>query len=209
MTDQALRFLPEPHEYWLGARRLPSVTEILRTLGFIDTDYFTWQSRVRGRAVHIGCALVEQGGVDWSSVSATEDALGEPVAPYIHGWERFLKETGWKSAVIERPNHHRLYHYAGTPDRVGFWRDGQEGIVDIKSMKVFSKQAWWDLQLGGYDHMEPRLGEGGARRLTDVCLTVDGKYHIENCQDTSAGPMFLAAQATYQWGMAHGVYDEK
>lgn len=199
-------FDEEKHEYWLGTERLPSVTQILGGLGIINVEWFTWKAKMRGKAAHIGAQLVEQGGVDWASVKATEEFLQTPVEPYIRGWQRFLKETGWRSVKIEEPNYHRIYRYAGTPDRVGFWPDGQEGLLDIKTGP---KADWWDLQLGGYSEVEPRISDRGARRLTDVRLTEKGDFELVACRDVNAGRLFLAMNATYQWGRAHGVYHER
>lgn len=198
-----LTFDAEKHEYRLRGKLVDSVTQVLKGLGLIETDFFTAQTRIRGRAAHIGAQLIEQGGVDWASVKATEDALGAPVAPYIRGWERFLRETGWKSVKIEQPNYHPLYEYAGTPDRIGFWPDGQEGLLDIKTG---APQDWWSLQLDGYDQMEPRLSPKGARRQTDVQLTDDGDFKIHHIHDMNACNLFLSMNATYQWGKTHGKY---
>ncbi len=230
MTDQArpspfvppagaaapFRFVENPRGYWLGAEKLDSVTAVLGGLGITDSEFFTWKGTMRGKAAHIGAHLVETGGVDWATVKKTEEFLQTAVEPYIRAWARFLKETGWRSVKLEEPNYHRVYRYAGTPDRVGFWPDGlwpkeprfdvQEGLLDIKTG---APQDWWELQLGGYDEMEPRLSARGARRLTDVCLTDKGDWYPVHRKDVNAGRIFLAMNASFQWGRRHGAFHER
>ena len=47
-----LTFDEEKHEYRLDGEVLPSVTGILREMGFVDDTYFTEDSAARGTAVH-------------------------------------------------------------------------------------------------------------------------------------------------------------
>ena len=205
MTAPRLVFDADSHRYTLDGVRRWSVTERLVGLSIINKDYYTWRARVRGKAAHLGAQLVEQGGVDWHSVAETERALSAPVAPYIRGWEKFLEKTGWRSVVIEKPMYHPIYLYVGTPDRIGFWPDGQEGLLDIKTG---GPEDWHELQEGAYNEMAPRLSTKGVRRLTTVHLTEDGDFYITNMKDHSAGRVFLAMNATHQWGLDHGVYTD-
>ncbi len=196
--SQPFRFNAEEHIYTLGTKRLPSVTEILGLLGFIETEWFTVEGRERGRAAHIATHYLEDGGLDWDSLKATEEALGVPVEPYVRGWERFLKETGWKSSYIEKPEYDKLHLFAGCPDRIGRFPSarGSSGI----EIKTGPSMGWWKYQTGGYEVLT------GLRDWTVVRLKPDGDFALDPVMDVNAGTKFLNMVTTYHCGREHGIY---
>lgn len=205
MEKSGFQFDPKRHIYLLKGRRLWSVTERLAGLGLIDTEWYTEAAKIRGKAVHLAMQYLQQGGLDWSSIKATEAALGIPVEPYVRAGERFLRESGWRAVQVEVAGYHPLYEYGFCTDNVGFWPDGQEGIVD---WKTGASADWWQLQLGAYDEAAPRLSSHGARRKTCVQLKIDGNYQPHHLHDQDAGRLFLAMQATHAWGLSHGRYTD-
>ncbi len=195
--EPVFKFDAEKHVYTLGTQRLPSVTEILGALGFIEDEWFTWETRERGRAVHVASQYLEEGGLDWDSIKATEEALSTPVVPYVRGWERFLRETGWRSSHIEQPAYDPLHFFAGCPDRRGYFPTG--GLEGLE-IKTGSPQGWWKYQKGGYEKLT------GTREWTTVRLKPDGDFSLEPIKDVNAGTKFLSMVTTYRCGREHGIY---
>ncbi len=140
-----LQFDPVEHRYMRNGVIVPGVTEILQSVGIIDTTWFTEESAWRGSVIHKCCELDDLGDLDEASV--VEEAKG-----YLEAWRLFKREmkfldgavvdlktgqilpwvkyqlaaysefrpTGTSRENIERP---MLYEcngisFAGTPDRL-------------------------------------------------------------------------------------------
>lgn len=198
--DQTFRFSVEEHIYTLGAQRLPSVTDILGALGFIDKRWFTGEARERGRAVHIATHYLEEGDLDLDSLKATEEALQQPVVPYVRGWERFLRETGWKSTHIEGPGYDPSLLVAGCPDRRGNFPEGKRHGLEIKTG---APEGWWEYQVGGYSE----IFKLPLADWTIVRLKADADFILESVKDLNAGSKFLSMATVYDCGRKHGIYD--
>lgn len=194
------------HAYFLGHRRLWSVTEVLSAMRVVDPTHYTWAARMRGNAVHIALEHHLNGGLDWETLRPASDAIGEDIEPYVRAGVRCLEETGFKPARVELAGYHQFYHYGFRPDLDGFWPDGQEGLLD---WKTGDPNAGWELQLGGYNEGVPRLAKNGARRATAVQLKKTGKYEMHHQKDYNAGRIFLGLFASHQWGLQKGVYHDE
>lgn len=194
----------ENHLYKLRGERLDSVTEILVGLGILDPTYYTETGRVRGKRVHEATELIESpGGLKWESLKPIEDMLGEPITLFAKGWERFLRETGWKSTAIEEAGYHPLYKYAGTLDRRGRFPDDKlESILDIKTGKGIHKGT--AIQTAGYDEMIPNP-DGGPRRRWGILLPGNGDFKINPYKDLTDGATFISALPLYRWKMQMGL----
>ena len=198
----------ERHLYALHRVPLDSVTDILQELGVVDPTYYNETGKIRGGKVHLGTALLERpGGLDWESLKPIEDALGEPITPYVRAYERYLRETGWKSQIIEKAYYHPDYLYAGTPDRIGRFPDDKLGsLLDLKTGK--SVHPGTALQTGAYDEMVPREG-GIPRRRYGVLLKVDGDFILKRFDDHNDGQTFLAGLTLHRWRKNHGITNRK
>lgn len=185
-----LTFDEEKHEYRVGGRILPSVTGILREMGFVDDSYFTEDSAARGTAVHKATELYDLGTLD-------EDSLDPRLVDYLEAWKRFRKETGFLPTSIEIHGWSK-FGYAGTFDRIGVTDKGDTVLLDIKSSMYVPD--WIGLQLGGYLQIV-------AERMThkpfipyeeiwSVHLSSGGLFKIERWEDRRND--FLAVARTYQ-----------
>ncbi len=185
-----LTFDEEKHEYRVGGRILPSVTGILREMGFVDDSYFTEDSAARGTAVHKATELYDLGTLD-------EDSLDPRLVDYLEAWKRFRKETGFLPTSIEIHGWSK-FGYAGTFDRIGVTDKGDTVLLDIKSSMYVPD--WIGLQLGGYLQIV-------AERMThkpfipyeeiwSVHLSSGGLFKIERWEDRRND--FLAIARTYQ-----------
>ena len=200
------RFIPDPRGYWLGSRRLPSVTEILGDLGIIETEWFTEASRRRGTAVHEACQYLEENDLVWDSLKPIEDFLGEAIIPRVEAWQKFLDNTGWKSTRIEEKQYHPTYLYAGAKDRRGFFPgDRAESILDIKT-GALSK--WWRWQTGAYEEMD-RAHDGIRRHRLCVELRANGTYKRHDHKDHEDSAEFIDLFEAHKIGRSEGYFKRK
>jgi hypothetical protein len=145
---------------------LPRVTEILKSAGLINGDWFTDESRDRGTFIHQATVIDEQGDLD-ESFEPTRQYMG-----YIMAWRKFLAEHKCRWTHIEQRMEHPAFRYSGIPDREGTV-DDKPTIVDIKSG---SAAKWHKLQGAAYCAFfpKPHLYQRLVVRLQD-----DGTYHLE------------------------------
>ncbi len=202
-----ITFTEKPHAIWHGRDRIPTVTQVLGALGFIDTDWFTVESRIRGQRVHEATHLLDVGDLNWDSLKRIEEALGEPIIPYIQAWERFKRETGFIAHIIERPCWNKAYRVGGVVDRVGeFPNDNRDSVLDLKTMASGSRVPFWTrYQVAGYDEMLPRPG-GRHRFRWGVGLKPNGDYVLEQFTDINDGIKFLGMATIFHEGFKHGIY---
>lgn len=180
----AFRFDAAEHAYWLGARRLPSVTDVIRAHGLVEERWFSEEARARGSYVHRACALLDEGSLD-------EERVAPEFAPYVEAWRRCRADLAPAWRAIERPV--AALGFAGTPDRVGVV-DGAPAIVDIKTSE--RAELWWELQLGGYAAL---CAMPPAARLLSVQLRADARYLVRIVDFARAAAGWRAAFALYQW----------
>lgn len=206
----AFRFDAERHLYFLGTRRLWSVTDTLKAMGFIKADYYTWASRMRGKAVHIALELHLQGGVDWDSLRVTSEQIGEDIEPYVRAGVRWLDESGFKPRRVECAGYDKLYEYGWCFDLDGTYPDGQEAIVD---WKTGDPTPAWEPQLAAYNRSAPRFTAGNAarapRRKVAVQLKKNGKYEPHPMTDVNAEAAFLSLYTAHQYGLNKGVFKDE
>lgn len=118
------------HEYLVGGRPVPSVTQVLGILqdfGAVPADVLDAAAEF-GTHVHQACALDNAGTLD-------EADLDPALAPYLEQWRRFLAESGAAVLASEMRVFHSGLRYAGTLDVLALWR-GQRCIIDIKTGQV-------------------------------------------------------------------------
>ena len=208
----AFHFDAERHLYLLGGRRLWSVTEVLAAMRWIDPTYYTWASRMRGKAVHIALQLHMQGGVDWESLRVTSEQIGEDIEPYVRAGVRWLDESGFQPRAVECAGYDKVYEYGWCFDLDGFYPDGQEALVDWKSCETPNLPAW-ELQLAAYGRSAPRITQGIRtaipRRKVAVQLMKNGKYQPHIMTDINAEAVFLSLHTALQHGLKTGVYKDE
>ena len=168
--------------------QIPGVTDTLKEAGLIDSAWFTEYSRDRGNAVHSATALYDQDNLD-------PDSVDEAVKPYLDGWIRFRKESGFLPADIEQCVFNETYRYAGMLDRTGHMKD-KAVLCDIKSGQA---QPATPIQLAAYAGCLNGLFTRYA-----VELHADGTYKMIEYKDRNDWQVWLACLAVRNWKVNHG-----
>src|SRR3990172_2479587 len=104
-------FDAETHTYRLGDRRLLSVTQALSAAALIDAEWYTEESRIRGRFVHRAIMYEEREGLDDSSID-------ERLAGYVAAYRAFIRDVRpGPCLLLEMPLADPFLGFAGTPDQ--------------------------------------------------------------------------------------------
>ena len=139
----SFRFEHASHEYYADDRRLPSVTEIMRAVGFAgEYRFLDRKYRDRGHAVHLACQLVDLKIYDRSRTHPE-------IVPYVDQYEGFVKLTGFKGRVWELALADPKAGFAGTLDVIGE-AHGELWLVDIKSGQLPKSVG---VQVAAYDSL--------------------------------------------------------
>lgn len=157
-----LEFDEATHTYFADGERVPSVTQILDSVGLIESDYFTEEHRRRGILVHALCAMSNTGslkeffaqkdrGMQWTPEEIEEAKL------YHIQYRKFLGSIkgAYKFEGAEQKVFCPEFCYAG---RLDFWGKlaGLPAIFDIKTNRSGYTPAWAKWQLAAYAHaLEP------------------------------------------------------
>ena len=148
------------HTYRIGGKTVPSVTQVLDEVGWVDKSWFTPEGTARGTKVHEILAASDHG------MEVTFDAELEG---YVRAWEtfrRFITAFGG----VEVQMYSKTYGLAGTIDRVR-----QNIITEIKT----GAPMWWHVyQLGGYQLLLNENGNPGSYSGECVYLSKDGSFRV-------------------------------
>lgn len=105
-------FEPGAHVYTYNGQHWPSITQILKAEGFIDTTFYDDWSRDRGSMVHLAIKYDLAGELD-------DENLDPEIIPYLTGFRKFMAESGFIVDKSETPGVNTTHKYSGTPDLIG------------------------------------------------------------------------------------------
>lgn len=189
------------HYYMYDNRRVPGISEILEAADVLLKNSFYEEraaaAAVRGRDVHLACADLDRGSVDWWSDDPE-------IGPYLKAYKQFKEDFSFRPTAIERPVYHEVYRYAGTPDRFGnleLRRETHLATVEIKATSVIGCHV--PLQLAAQnlfcdDHEE--------RETIALQLKPNGKYGIQSWNPAERRhneAVFLACLTLTMWKQRH------
>jgi len=187
-----LRFDPERHVYSVGNEVLPSITQILRHEGFIDTARYSEQGRERGTIVHLITHQYDTGEL-------LESEIDPAYLPYLAAYKHWKEDSGFIVRDTEVPRYHKTLRYAGTPDKVGVLSNSI-AIVEVKSGAV---EPWITLQTAAQAELVKQdYGITFVRRY-GLQLKPNGSYRMEEHTDRQDQGVWLSALACYQWKKIH------
>lgn len=188
------------HVYTVDGVAVPSVTQILKSVGIVSHDGADPErlatAAERGTLVHEATALLDRG----DEVDAWDRVIGTDAEAFVMAWSTFREQSGFSPTLIEKPfacDKHGM-RYAGTIDRVG-QLNGAEYIIELKTSS--RPQPWWGLQLMGYALALQQVARTPPRRAA-VQLKSDGSYVVHEFSDTRDSGFFLAALALESWKRA-------
>jgi hypothetical protein len=170
------------HEYKVGGRNIPSVTQVLSILqdfGDVPADVLARAAEF-GSHVHEACALDNTGQLD-------EDALDPALLPYLAQWRRFLADIGGAVLASEKRVYHPGLNYAGTLDALVRIR-GKVAVVDIKTGIVPRTVG---PQLAAYQaaYFASDENEHAIRRR--LCVQISGDdYRVHDCKNPADWSVF-------------------
>lgn len=189
-------FKPEGHEYRVGGRQVPSVTQILEPL-------YEWsgiplatmiQAAERGTAVHRATELYDFGILD-------EESLDEETAAYLEGYRKFLADTHFTPERVEHKIFSTEHDYAGTLDRTGIMGRHKNVLIDLKSGVVTPVTG---PQTAAYAQaLSERSGERVSRRYGLYLRPYE--YRLVRYDDKLDWYVFRSALNLKRWRQNHGI----
>lgn len=124
-NQNEIKFIESTHEYYVGGRRLPSVSEIMKPLS--EQTYLNINPRVlanaakRGTAVHLAVEMFEELGVDSTDAEVRQIVQNYKVAKRLKKFNPIYQEIRLTNG-----------EYCGTLDMIAEM-DGKIVIIDLKN----------------------------------------------------------------------------
>lgn len=196
-SKQPLVFRESDHTYWLGDKRVPGVTTVLKVLGGYEgiPKRILEKAATRGTTIHKITELDDDGTLDYAALP--DDLIG-----YLMGYHRFKEEVRPQILDTEVPDYHPGMLYAGTRDRrlaIG----KKVGILDVKS--CYRLMPSTGPQTAGYkeifnanapksEHVKHRWG---------LRLGRDGTYELKEYTDPGDWNTFVSALNCFRFIEKH------
>ena len=186
------------HSYTVNGVRIPSVTQILESVGLVDYKDIPRAvlnyAADRSIAVHTATEFFDQNDLDF-------DSLDEQVAKYFVGWRNFRKDYRFEIIESEKMHVGELHglKFGMRVDRLVKLGNGQNAVIDIKCTSRVHPA--YGIQTAGY---VIGLGFGFpcnpliARRFV-VHLKPSGLYGLHEYKDPQDGEVFAAALRIAYW----------
>jgi len=196
-----IKFNDERHEYSQNGIIIPSVTQVLTAAGLYDMfgkvnrDVLE-AAQVKGKYGHLATEFYDNKTLDITTVH-------EIIIPYLDGWIKFRKDTGFKPRVIEERVYSKKHNYAGTVDRIGPL--DAETVVDIKLGELTPAAALQTAAyLEAYNSDKPPKDKAKDRLI--VQLRNDGTYRLpkKSFYSKEDFTVFLACLNIKNWRARHG-----
>jgi hypothetical protein len=182
-------FDPEPHTYVRSGRRYMSVTEAIRVAGIGDDfsgipSHVLAYAQARGRAVHLACQHINNGGVDM-------DSIDQRIWGYVEAYQLFIDQCHTRPIAAEkilftddlmgRGKEGEGISVAGTVDLVTFV-NGSLSVLDIKTGQNKGRGA--PRQTAGYARLwNLRNPTRRIMKRFGLYLGPDGRYQLVPHED--------------------------
>ena len=191
-----LTFEESDHTYRWNGDLVPSVTQILRDMGLVDTTHLAESGRIRGAIVAMATEMVDRGqDVNYGTYANLVPA--EDLQGYVLAWLAWKRAARFKVTHIEERVYNDVHRYAGTLDRRGLLAGDVKAVVDIKTGAAMPA---YPLQTAAY---AASLIE--HHRRFAVTLRSDGTFRVAEHQDRTDLSHFRAAASLWHWKQEHGL----
>ena len=192
-----LQLRAQTHEYLKDGIPVPGVSQILREAGLVDLSHVPEDTLKRaqrfGSAGHRATELFDLKNLK-------EETLDPALSPYVEGWKKFLRETGFIVEAVEEPVFSNKYWYAGRLDRRGLLY-GVRTVVDIKF--TASMEPVTAIQLAAYQeaYNEGKRPQDKIKNRAIVQLKANGSYALPSKDffQKSDFSVFFAALTLRNW----------
>jgi hypothetical protein len=166
-----LTFQEDGHIYRLDGAEISGVTTIMQKVGI--TPWYPKGSGDQGRSIHQCLHYLDEDDLDW-------DTVPEVWQGYIDAWVAYKNTKPSDATIIriEQPVYHRLYCYAGTPDRVWCLDAHRSWELEIDDMKTGQEEDFHALQLTAYALAEESMRDCTVAVLRNVYLKADGTFKV-------------------------------
>lgn len=201
MSDPQLILREEDHTYWLGKRRIPSVSEVIQPVCNFDGVHVDILERKQeiGKNVHLLC--------EWFDLKKKIDArsIDPALKPYFEAYKDFVKKMKPKWTIVEKRDWHRTLGYAGTPDRYGHLQamGMDRWMIDLKCVAKVSPAT--GLQTAAYCELVHQAEPTTHARRAAVQLKPDGTWRFEEFTNTDDRRVFLSLLSLWNWRTKHGI----
>ncbi len=166
------------HEYTEEGVVLPSVTQILKRVGLLDTKGFSRASADFGTAVHEATALIDLGE------KTLEDYATFDTYKYLEAWCLFKEHHRVQILEVEQIVGGLQVGVAGTIDRLAL----VEGLLCVVDLKSGKEKLWHPAQLAGYVYAM----QGRCARVA-VYLNRSGWFTLKQFQEERDERVFKGA----------------
>ncbi len=168
LSGETVFFDSEKHAYYLESGEiLKSVTEVLKSNGYISTKYMSEDAAIRGSRVHLAIEQMNNGERSLNDFSSSR------IYPYLEAYYWFLIDTGFKPDLVEKTVIDPDSKIAGTLDITGTIENANV-LIDIKTGIPCD---WHPIQLAAYAKLAQKetyhrytlhLNAGTTYRLKDT-----------------------------------------
>jgi len=195
-------FDAERHLYLVQGKPVPSVTQVLHSAG-LSADYsmvapeVLERKRTIGEYVHKATQYLDEGCLDLATVDPE-------IQGYLAGYEKFIKESGFRPDLIERRLVGRINGVlcGGTIDRTGSMA-GKLWIIDLKCIERLYPS--FALQTAGYELLLPKPVVPPFKYSRAILqLRRDGSYKLTAYSDSADFDVFRAALVVTAWKVNQG-----
>ena len=182
------------HTYWLDGRIVPSVTQVIKSVGM--SDYSKIPADILQAKAELGQIVHEATEYD-DADDLDEESLCLDAIRYIEAWRKFKQDFKPVLKLAEQRLGSVKHGFAGTIDRL-LAIHGLDYLLDLKASMA---EPWHKVQLAGYLLL---LKENGIRpaKCLNVYLQPDGNYKTAEKKPTNLKvdeAAFLHALNVHKW----------
>ena len=186
----SLIFKPEDHTYWLGDRRVPSVTQVI---GFSEhaPDYSNVPVRMLEKKATLG-RLVHKTIEDYFEHDGDLFTDDPRANTYLDGFIQFINSGVYTHIFSESRFYHPTHYYAGTIDLIGEV-NGKLSVLDIKTTYNLHIDPV-SLQLAAYGNLVSANLDVTVEKSYAIHLKGNGVPKLVPMEDAYAYGKFLRAR---------------
>lgn len=166
-----LRFENLGHQYFIGEKRYPGITELLKEFNLIpELKYYTDHSRDRGHAFHLARQFYDEGTLDI-------DTIDPQIRGHVDAYIEYRKQFPCKFLLSEVRMVSHLHRFCGTPDALVH---DSEGFL-LEEYKTGAPHETVRLQTAGQLRLvQENYPQFSTLRRRVIQFKSNGKYSVKD-----------------------------